>query len=228
MKLLLTTGAHRLTQHLADAFSSDHTIVLTDDAPQQTVHSFIRCDLDHDQTTTRLTQGVSAIVHFGWVDPDEDVSLQLDRQTRRTFNLLSAADEAGIPRVIYLSSLSLMQGYSEKLRVNERWRPLPTTNPQILAPYLGEIVCREFARERRLQVVCLRLGEMMWEQGSRNSGCGLYPKDLVRAVSRALVADLPPFSVFHIQSKMPGQRYETGEAERVLGLELSQEPGAVR
>ena len=189
--------------------------------PKQTVHSFVRCDLDHDEATRRLTQGVSAIIHFGWVDPNEDVSLRLDRQTRRTFNLLRAADEASVVRVIYLSSLSLMQGYSEELKVTERWRPLPTTDPQILAPYLGEMVCREFARERRLQVVCLRLGEVMWEQGSRTSGWGLYPTDLVQAVSRALVADLPPFSVFHIQSKVPGQRYETGEAERVLGLEPS-------
>lgn len=228
MKLLFTVGAHRLTKHLADAFSSDHDIVLIDDAAMQTVHGFVRCDLDHDEATSRSTQGVSAIIHFGWVDPDEDVSLQLDRQTRRTFNLLRAADEAGVHRVIYLSTLSLMEGYSEELRVTERWRPLPTTNPQILAPYLGEIVCREFARERRLQVVCLRLGEMIWDQASGASGSRLYPEDLVRAVSRSLVADLPPFSVFHIQSKVPGQRYETGEAERVLGLELWQGQGTTR
>lgn len=222
MKLLLTVGAHRLTQHLADTLSPAHTLVLADDAHQQTGHSFVRCDFDDDRATSWLTRGVDAIVHFGWVDPEEDASQQLDRQTRQTFNLLKSAAEASVPRMIYLSSLGLMQGYSEKLRVTERWRPLPTTNPQILAPYLGEIVCREFARERRLQVVCLRLGEVMWEQGTGTSVWGLYPKDLVQAVSGALVADLPPFSVFHIQSKVPGQRYGTGEAERVLGLRPSQ------
>ncbi len=221
MKLLLTVGAHRLTQHLADALSPDHTIILADDAHQQTFHSFVRCDLDDEQATARLTRGVGAIIHFGWVNPEEDASQQLDRQTRQTFNLLCAAGEAGVPRVIYLSSLSLMHGFSEKLRVTERWRPAPTTDPLTLAPYLGEIVCREFARERRLQVVCLRLGEVAWEQGFRVPAWGLYPRDLVHAVDRALVADLPYFSVFHIQSKLPDQRYETGEAERVLGLEPS-------
>ena len=228
LKLLLTVGAHRLTQHLADALSPDHTIVLTADAHQQTVHSFVRCDLDDEQATARLTRGVGAIVHFGWVDPEEDASQQLDRQTRQTFNLLCAASEAGVPRVIYLSSLGLMHRYSEKLRVTERWRPAPTTDLRTLAPYLGEIVCREFARERRLQVVCLRLGEVAWKQGSRASVWGLYPKDLVHAVCRALVADLPHFSVFHIQSTVPDQRYDTGEAERVLGLEASPGQEAAR
>ncbi len=111
LKLLLTVGAHRLTQHLADALSPDHTIILADDAHQQTGHSFVRCDLDDEQATARLTRGVGAIIHFGWVNPEEDASQQLDRQTRQTFNLLCAAGEAGVPRVIYLSSLSLMHGF---------------------------------------------------------------------------------------------------------------------
>ncbi len=225
MKLLLTVGAHRLPQYLADALCSDHEIVLTDDDFHQTAHAFVPCDLGHDDATRRLTRGVDSIIHFGWVDPEEDASLQLDRQTRRTFNLLSAACEAEVSRLIYLSSLDLMHGYPQEMKVTERWRPVPTTDPETLAPYLGEFVCREFARERKLQVVCLRLDEVMWEQVAGAPPWGLHPQDLEQTVRRALVANLPPYSVFHIQSKVPGQRYDTEEAERVLGLELFQDQG---
>ena len=225
MKLLLTVGSQRLPQHLANALRRDHEIVLTDDDFQQTPHAFVPCDLNHGASTVLLTQGVNTIIHFGWVDPEEDASLQLDRLTRRTFNLLSAACEAKVSRLIYLSSLSLMHRYSEDMKVTERWRPVPTTDPPSLGPYLGEIVCREFARERKLQVVCLRLGEVMWEQGAGTSPWGLHPQDLERSVERTLGAELPPYSVYHIQSKVPGQRYDTAEAERVLGLELPQDRG---
>lgn len=221
MKLLFTVGSHRLTQHLAEGLSSEHEIVLTDDQRHGPPANYVACDLNHDQSTSKLMRGVDAIIHFGWVDPRENVSLQLDRQTRRTFNLLEAASEAGASRVVYLSTLNLMRGYPGDMKVTERWQPLPTSDPVLLAPYLGEIVCREFARERRLQVVCLRLGEILWSQDSGVSPMGLFPGDLDRAVSRAVLAELPAYSVFHIQSKVLGQLYDTAEAEKVLGVEPS-------
>lgn len=218
MKLLLTTARNRLVRHLSQALAARHRVVLTDTLPVRSRHAFVPCKLNHDTETRLLVEGMDAIIWSGWTDPSEDASFRLDRQTRCLYNLLQAAWEAGVPRVVQLSSLGGMDRYPADLRVTERWLPRPAAEPPTLAYRLGEIVCREFAREGKLQAVCLRLGSILW--GTENSGTdGVTLKDVVEAVGRSLTAELPGYSVFHIQSGLPGQRYGTDRAERILGFE---------
>ena len=62
-------------------------------------------------------------------------------------------------RCIYLSTLRLLEDYEENLTVTEKWRSLPPSeDPLLLACHLGEIVCKEFARDSLIDVVTLRLG----------------------------------------------------------------------
>ena len=85
----------------------------------------------------------------------------IDACTRCTYNLFTAAAEAGVRRVIYLSSLDLFLPYDEDMVVNERWRPRPTTEPAVMAPYLGEFIAEEFCLEGGFDLVCLRLGHLV-------------------------------------------------------------------
>ncbi len=220
MKLLLTTARNRLTEHLAQALATRHRVVLTDTLPVRSRHQFVSCDLNHDAETRLLVEGMDAIIWPGWTDPAEDASSRLDRQTRCLYNLLWAAWEAGVPRVVQLSSLAVMDQYPADLRVTERWLPWPAAEPPTLTYRLGEIVCREFAREGKLQVVCLRLGSVLWSP-EHSSSDGVTVQDAVAAVGRSLTADLPAYSVFHIQSNVSGQRYGTERAQRILGFESS-------
>ena len=223
MKLLLTTARNRLVPHLSQALAARHRVVLTDTLPVSSRHAFVPCKLNHDAETRRLVEGMDAIIWTGWTDPSEDASFRLDRQTRCLYNLLRAAWEAGVPRVVQLSSLGVMDRYPAGLRVTERWLPWPAAEPPTLAYRLGEIVCREFAREGKLQAVCLRLGSILW---STEHFCadGVTAQDAVEAVGRSLTAELPGYSVFHIQSGFPGQRYGTERAQRILGFESTWRP----
>jgi nucleoside-diphosphate-sugar epimerase len=189
----------------------------------------VRSDLGHHEPTNDLVRGVDAIVHSGEVDHEASVSDRLDAATRCTYNLLWAAAEEGVPRVIFLSSLRVLNKYGEDLAVNERWRPVPTTDTDVLCYHLGEYVCREFARERKLDVVCLRLGEMVWDTGQARDvpSSGLFLDDAVHAVENALTAEIsmhptgarPSWSVFHIQSALPNARYLTEAAKEKLGYQ---------
>ena len=90
-------------------------------------------------------------------------------------------------------------------------------------------MCREFAREQRLAVVCLRLGDIVWD-GKPTSSSSLLVEDAVRAVELALsstVSDdhrwtlLPnPFEwqLYHIQSAVPGARFATSNARTRMGF----------
>ncbi len=186
--------------------------------------------LGHDPSTNDLVQGVDAIVHSGEPDSTASVSDRLDAAMRCTYNLLWAAVEACVPRFVFLSSLRLMAQHDEGLAVTERWRTVPSTDVIDLCYHLGEYTCREFAREGKIDVVCLRLGELAFHSDSpAASADALRIEDAAQAVGRAVTADLPPdstssrqrWTVLHIQSALPGARYLTTAAEWAIGYKPS-------
>ena len=227
MRVLITSGASELSQRLAGSLSPKHEVTLTDRRNVATPHRFVRCELGHDEATDSLVSGVEAVVHLGAVDPDASTHDQLDVAMRCTYNLLWAAAGEGVRRIVFLSSLKLLDGYDPAFTVTERWRPVPTTDTTVLCYQLGEYVCREFAREGRFQVFCLRLGEITPEnvEPPTSWSSALYPDDAVAATELAIEADLPPgihqntvlnWRIFHIQSDVPRPRYITRMAQEVL------------
>ena len=101
MKVLITSAGDSLARQLADSLGDNHEILLTDREDVSTRFSFVRSDLNHTQPTNDLVRGVDVIVHSGAVDPRDSVSDQLDYQMRCTYNLLKAAWEEGVPRLVY-------------------------------------------------------------------------------------------------------------------------------
>ena len=219
MRILITAAASRPSQELAASLAKGHEVVLTDRSQVSTQHSFVRSDLGHDQSTHELVRGMDAIIHPGEVAAGDSVSDQLDYLMRCTYNLLWAASEEGVPRLIYLGTLRVMDRYDEDFVVTERWRPVPTTEVSVLRYHVGEYVCREFARENKIGCVSLRLGELVWDTDKAGDlpTSALYPNDMVQAVESALNADLQGWDVFHVQSAVPGARFLTTAAEESLG-----------
>lgn len=153
----------------------------------------------------------------------------IDHRTRGTYNLLQAAAKQGAASCVYLSSLNMLEGYDARFGVEEDWRPLPTPAAGGLPHYLGEFVCREFAREKKLRVVVLRLGEVMSAAATaagRKETAWVDPLDVALAVSRALEKlasdasrDGGYWSVFHILSRTASARFPLRKARDVLGYE---------
>ena len=212
MKILITSAAAGLSRQLASSLGDDHEVLLTDRDEVSTPFRFVRSDLNNTPPTDELVRGADVIVHSGAVDPSASVSDQLDHQMRCTYNLLWAAWEERVPRFIYLSSLRLMEGYDPSFAVTERWKPTPTLEPPVLCYHLGEIVCREFARERKIEVTILRLGEITRAAETNPSASALYEDDAIEAVRLSLNADHSGWlDIFHIQSDVPDARFLTGQ-----------------
>ena len=229
MNILITGGSTRISRLIATGLSAQHSVTLTDRVPVQGLDNFVLCDLDHAAATNDLVRGMDVVIHSGQVDAGLPVSEQLDGGMRCVYNLVRAAAEEGVPRVVFLSSLSVMGRYDEEYAVTERWLPAPTTESDVLCFHLGEFICREFAREQRIEVVCLRMGELVSDDDSSLSTFSLYPDDAVQAVERALTADISEgyadsrsyWAVFHIQSDVPNRRFLTTAAETRLGFRPS-------
>ena len=114
-------------------------------------------------------------------------------------------------------------GCDDDWAVNEQWRPRPSTEPPVLAQHLGEFVCREFARERRIAITCLRLGNLgqpndKAAQRSRPDPAWLSLRMMPCTLLNArLAAPAEPWVIYHIQSAFPGARFSS--AKRGMGNE---------
>ena len=216
MNLLITSAGSELAKTLTQGLADRHDLRLTDRRAFPLDGEFAIANLGHDASTDLLVRGIDAVVLVGEPHADDSAEEYLDGMTRGTYNLLMAASQEGVKRVVYLSTLDLMTAYGPEYNVTERWRPRPSPEPRLLGKYLGESVCREFARERKVQVVVLRLGTLVAEDDASSLPLGVTSSDVVAAVEQALVAETRPWSVFHVQSEFPGARFDVGDAKRIL------------
>ena len=149
--------------------------------------------LTNDDAVGQAVEGVEAILHLGAVTHDAamDDRHRLDLDTRGTYILLAAAVEAGVLRVVYGSTLSLFASYSDDVYITEHWRPMPTDDPAQMMPYLGEMVCREYARDHRIGVTCLRFGTLVDSEAEERTPSTDWVdyRDAAQAIHLALARD---------------------------------------
>ena len=225
MNILITAAASELAQGLAKALSGEHRIRLTDLIDAKTDFEFVRSDLGHDAGTNLLVRGMDAIIHLAQLPPallaasSQPENFEIDYLTRCTYNLLWAAVAEKVPRVIFASTLRLFQTCDEDWTVHESWRPRPTTDIFPLSRHLGEFTCREFAREGKLNINCLRLGTLVKADEAASQpfdSTWLEMNDAIHAFDCALKASPARWAICHIQSEFPHSRFSSAKAKNAL------------
>lgn len=221
MNVLVTSATSALGDAVAAELGTTHQLRLTDRSAADLSGEFVVSPLEHDASTNLLVRGMDGVVVVGEPLQDEAAPSYIDAMTRKLYNLLWAAHEEQVKRVVYLSTLQLMTAYGAEYIVTERWRPRPTTEPHLLGKHLGEYVCREFAREHKLTIVVLRLGTIV--KASDVSGQSVDPMwldqvDMGSALRSALSAELPHWNVIHVQGKQSNAQFPVGDAEKLLGF----------
>ncbi len=228
MNVLITSAASPTGALLVAALQGEYAVHSTD-LHGRASGNITACNLEHDEATDIIVSGIDAIVHVGYEGQDGGETALVDYHTRRTYNLLYAAASAGVQRVVNISTLRLYERYEENLTVTENWRPLPVASePQLLACHLGEIVAKEFARDRLLRVLNLRLGFpfVAGNTAAANAGdqtAAVSTADITHSVARALRCELDYWQCVHIQSPVDEQRFITQRATSMglLGEEVA-------
>ena len=225
MNILITSTGSELARNVVGTLAETHTLRLTELQPvENVVGTFVQSELGHDEATNELVRGMDTIIHIAEVPPeslvgaDQPDNYAIDYQTRCTYNLLMAASEEGVKHVIYASTLRLFEQHGEDWTVTESWRPRPAVDSFVLSKHLGEFTCREFAREGKLNVTCLRLGNLVTAETAATTdydSMWLEMNDAVAAFDCALNSS-SPWQVFHIQSEFPGSRFSIGKAKSHL------------
>jgi nucleoside-diphosphate-sugar epimerase len=102
-------------------------------------------------------------------------------------NLLVAARDAGVKRLVYASS-SAVYGDSPILPRSEDMTPLPTSSPYAVSKLAGEFYCQLFSHLYGLETVSLRFFNIFGpRQDSASDYAGVIPKFVT-----ALLSDTPP------------------------------------
>lgn len=188
-------------------------------------------DVDNREELQRLLSGGEVLVMSL---PEANVlpaAMRVEEATRRTYQLLQAAVAAGLKACLFVSTLTMFERYDEDFLVDEDWQPQAFDQEHGLAEYLGEFVCREFAREKLLRVLVLRLGRVVDEvppPAEARRTAWVLRRDAVGAFQLGLAALASQkrekwrwWTCLHIAGKCPPSRFPSLRAERLLGYRPS-------
>ncbi len=194
MTILVTGARSLLGRALTDGLAGVRAIDVSDG------------DLRDPAFVEGILDGVTAVVHLAPLVTRLGTPLEsFDLSARGSHLLADRAAKAGCARFVLASSLDLFRPQdAAKYRVDEGWRPQPTTDPDQLCAWLGEVCVRETARMNGLSVMCLRMGDVVDDAAiaaaAQPGARWLHVDDAVRAIQRALEVENKGWRVLHISA----------------------------
>ena len=179
MRVVVTGGAGRSGSKIAAHLRDHGAEVLTVDivpartgAPGSQIGSHLIADLEDLGQTVEALGGADAVLHLAavWAQGVRTPTLTFDTNVRTTFNVFEASALAGVKRVVWASTQSVVGtpwtdgNLPDYLPVDE----VHTSRPRMtyaLSKYVGEQVAPYFAGIRGVEVLGLRLAWMIHEDG---------------------------------------------------------------
>lgn len=166
MKCVVTGGAGFIGSHLVDALlargNEVHVVdIFVGGGKRENLNSAAvlhEVDIRDFEKIVSVFRGAAYVFHtaaLARVQPSiKDPKTYHDINVTGTLNVLLAAKEAGVKRVIYSASSSAY-GDQEKLPLREDMEPRPMS-PYAAQKYFGEVYCRVFSKVYGLETVSLR------------------------------------------------------------------------
>ena len=155
MKVLILGGTGYLGPHVVQALGPHHQLLVTDVAPafQGLTHPYRRVDVSSLDQVMEAARGMDAIINLAVVR--EHRRLAFDVSTRGCYNVMRAAVEHGIRRVINTGPHFTITGPTYENfdhAINPEVPPHPGTNLYALTKSLGQEVCRVFTEHHDVYV----------------------------------------------------------------------------
>jgi UDP-glucose 4-epimerase len=189
MLYLVTGGAGFIGSHIAETLvKQDKRVRVIDDLSSGTLANFrgfrnriefIKDDIRDKRAVARAMRGVTYVIHEAALKSVPE-SLKRpqefhDVNVNGTFNILLAARDAGVKRLVFASSSSVY-GDATKLPVKESF-PSNPISPYGATKVMGEIYCHNFRRVFGLPTVVVRYFNVFGPRQDLNSPyAGVIPK----------------------------------------------------
>ncbi|MBT4504892.1 MAG: NAD(P)-dependent oxidoreductase [Gemmatimonadetes bacterium] len=221
MKIAITGAAGFLGRALLKELAGEHEIRAIDLEMPGDLPEVERGDVLVPEEMEKMCQGTERVIHLArarWEDglaSAENEARIMDTRLKGSYNVMKAAGEGGVGRVIQISDLCVFSGYEEEVMVGEDFLPLPNTSAEQQAVYLSELIGREFARLYPGLVLTLRLGQLVevgkLAVGDRFEADWLDLGDAVAAIRRGLEVDgydgMSDWGLYDLAADVPEGRF---------------------
>jgi len=240
MNVLITEGESLLGQTVAEFFRQqgwNARVVAT--IPPGAGDEWEHVNLLDMEAILPLLEGCKVLVHLLGnyhdvsADEEEKETRYFDELTAGTFALLEGARRSKVEHVVVVSHLDVFDGYPERYQISEAWAPLPKLQTLPLAHYLGEEICRHFARTTGIDTVLLRVGEVVLAEevtGQRPNPLWIDARDVAAAIWAACTNPrhryeaggeygTNPWRIYHLSVPQENERFSHRKA-RNLSLQF--------
>jgi UDP-glucose 4-epimerase len=169
-KVLVTGGLGRLGRYVVEELESEcHVSVLDRPGQGSTPIDFGVDVLDLEGLAVAM-QEQDAVVHLAGIDASVSASPELvfDTNVRGTWNVLNAAYNAGVRKVVICTSVSALGLDYTNPHLRPLYLPIDEAHPLRpsqaygLSKQLGESIAQSFASRGRMEVFCLRPAWVMF------------------------------------------------------------------
>ncbi len=160
-RVAVTGGSGRLGRHVVAELAAYCDVTVVDIAPPAGDPAYAAADvLDLDAVRTALA-GQQAVVHLAAIDVAHEATEEAFFRTnvQGTWNVLQAAEEAGVRKVIVCSSSSavgLGRDHPPQYLPIDEDHPMAPTDAYGMSKQVCEAIAGGFARRGALEVLCIR------------------------------------------------------------------------
>lgn len=227
-RVLLTGAAGQIGRVITSALADRYDFVLADVRPLDDTQGFpvAQMDITDLEQVRPLCRGVDTIVHLAAAaDPTSSWESLLPNNLVGVYHIFQAASEAECRRVIFASSLHVVDGYPAEMQIDAHSPVRPSTLYGASKAW-GEALGSFYADQRQLSVICLRFGWVMARHdpqiapGFPRLDIILTHDDLVQLIDASIEApDDVRFGIFHGVSNNRRQRLEISDTRRLLNYQ---------
>lgn len=233
-KVLITGAKGRIASWAIPILREEFDFRLTDIVPpREGEPDYFQADLA-GPLREDLCEGMDAILHMaiagtppavqaplrGELDSFEQNILRVNVQG--TTHLFEAARRAGVKKIIFVSSMTVLWGDRHRARY-DHLTPLEPKNLYACSKIFGENLARFYHREHGISAICLRIGqpypmasevENAWRTARRSRSIYVTMDDITRALRCGLLTS-QPFGIYNIVSASDNQRIDVSHAAEI-------------
>jgi dTDP-4-dehydrorhamnose reductase len=221
-RVLFLGASGLIGPYLTPGLEEDYDVRLADIKPHPRGNQILHVDVSVYDQVLAAARGTDAIVNFTVNRGHPDLSFRVNVQG--AWNVMRAAAELGIRKVIHSGPQSVMAAYSHDFDVADP-PGRPGSGYYGLTKLLSGEVCRSFARRYGIQTVCL-LFCYLTPRPERTTGQDFQPfhvihDDLQQACRLALQLESVPdgYQECNLLSMEGHGKYRAEKARRILGFQ---------
>lgn len=173
--MLVTGGAGRLGRYVVADLATRCTVTVLDRAQESSVPIDVPVDVLDLESLSRAMQGFDAVIHLAAIDSSVTAlpEVVFDTNVRGTWNVLQAAQQAGVGKAVICSSSSAAGIDYTNARMPPLYLPIDEAHPLRpsqaygLSKQLDEQIAQSFGRRGGMEVICLRPAWVMFPEAVR-------------------------------------------------------------